>query len=332
MRRPRPVLTLLLLATLVAAAVVIRLAVGRGTAENPGLTWGFEHLDLRTVRVLSGAIVGVCLAVAGVFLQSLLRNPLASPDIVGLASGSGFGVMVAAFIGYKMGLGLAATEAVGLGTSGAALAGSFAALVCVWVLSRRKGLLDPIALVLVGVAVSIVASAGTKLVQGLLPDQGASVGRKLLGAIREETPERELWWTGAVALVGVAVGVACGRAMDAAALGDDEARSVGVPVRALRIVLFLGSGVLTAASVVLAGPVGFVGLVCPHVVRMLAGPGHRVLVVGGALAGVVLVIGCDVLVRMIDVGTGQLPIGVLTSLVGGPVLIGLLRRERRGLG
>lgn len=331
MPRPRPVPTLILLAALLAGVVALRLAVGRGTAEDPGITWGFEHLDLRAVRVFSGAIVGVCLAVAGVFLQSLLRNPLASPDIVGLASGSGFGVMVAAFVGFKMGHGLAAIESAGVSTSGAALAGSLIALALVWALSQRKGLLDPIALVLVGVAISIVASAGTKLVQQLLPDQGMNAGRYLMGIIREETPIRELWWTGAVAAAGLALGVVCGRAMDASALGDDEARSVGVPVRALRLALFLGSGVLTAASVVLAGPVGFVGLVCPHVVRMLAGPGHRVLVVGAALAGAVMVIGCDTLVRVIDVGTGQLPIGVLTSLIGGPVLIGLLRRERRGL-
>jgi iron complex transport system permease protein len=102
---------------------------------------------------------------------------------------------------------------------------------------------------------------------------------------------------------------------------------VGVGLSRLRTVLFLTSGVLTAGSVVLAGPIGFVGLICPHAVRLLAGPGHRVLVLGSALAGAALVVGCDALVRVVDLGTGQLPIGVLTSLLGGPVLIWLLRRE-----
>lgn len=274
--------------------------------------------------------MGVCLAVAGVFLQSMLRNPLASPDIVGLASGSGLGVMIAAFVGYKAGLGLAAVDAGGLGVSGAALLGAVAALGVVYVLSQRRGLIDPITLVLVGVAVSIVCGAGTMLVKQLLPDQGMSAGRYLMGVVRDDTPERLLWVGGVIAAVGVAVGVVCGRAMDASALGEDEARSVGVPVGALRVVMFLGAGVLTATAVVIAGPVGFVGLICPHVVRLAAGPGHRVLVVGSALAGVALVVGCDVLVRAVDVGTGQLPIGVLTSLVGAPVLIGMLRREQRG--
>lgn len=325
MRKSVAVLGVLML--LAAAAVVLRLAVGRG-AE--GVTWSLENLDLRGVRVGSGAIVGVCLAVAGVFLQSMLRNPLASPDIVGLASGSGLGVMIAAFVGYKAGLGLAAVDAGGLGVSGAALLGAVAALGVVYVLSQRRGLIDPITLVLVGVAVSIVCGAGTMLVKQLLPDQGMSAGRYLMGVVRDDTPERLLWVGGVIAAVGVAVGVVCGRAMDASALGEDEARSVGVPVGALRVVMFLGAGVLTATAVVIAGPVGFVGLICPHVVRLAAGPGHRVLVVGSALAGVALVVGCDVLVRAVDVGTGQLPIGVLTSLVGAPVLIGMLRREQRG--
>lgn len=238
------------------------------------------------------------------------------------------GVMIAALVGYKAGLGLAAVDAGGLGVSGAALLGAIAALAVVYVLSQRRGLIDPITLVLVGVAVSIVCGAGTMLVKQLLPDQGMSAGRYLMGVVRDDTPERLLWVGGVIAAVGVVVGVVCGRAMDASALGEDEARSVGVPVGALRVVMFLGAGVLTATAVVIAGPVGFVGLICPHVVRLGAGPGHRVLVVGAALAGVALVVGCDVLVRAVDVGTGQLPIGVLTSLVGAPVLIGMLRRER----
>ncbi|GJQ30840.1 MAG: ABC transporter permease [Phycisphaerae bacterium] len=318
----------MVLAALAATAILMRLAIGRGEG---GVTWGLENLDFRGVRVVSGAIVGVCLAVAGVFLQSMLRNPLASPDIIGLASGSGLGVMLAAWLGYRAGLGLAAIDAGGLGVSGAALVGSLLALGLVYALSQRRGLIDPITLVLVGVAVSIVCGAGTLLIKQLLPDQGMSAGRYLMGVVRDDTPVRTLWWAGAVALGGVVLGVACGRAMDANALGEDEARSVGVPVGLLRGVLFAAAGVLTAAAVVVAGPVGFVGLICPHVVRLGAGPGHRVLVIGAALAGVALVVGCDVLVRAVNVGTGQLPIGVLTSLIGAPVLIGMLRREQRGM-
>jgi len=327
-RRPAPIPTLLGLVLLLAGAIALRLGIGRDL--DGALTFGFEHLELRGARVGAGIIVGVCLAVSGVFLQSLLRNPLASPDILGLASGAGLGIMAAAYAGYLAGMGIAATAVAGFGSGTAAVVGSLGVLVTIYALSQRRGLIDPVSLVLVGVVASMMCSALTMLVRQLMPDQGMTVGRLLLGAVRDATIG-ELWVGAGVALAGVIAGVGCGRAMDAASLSEDEARSVGVNLSALRAVLFLGSGVLTAASVVLAGPVGFVGLICPHIVRMLAGPGHRVLVIGSALCGGALVVLCDAAVRMIDLGTGNLPIGVLTSLLGGPVMISLLRRERRGL-
>lgn len=324
MPRPRPMATVLLFVLLLAGAAVLRLAVGRDLSTG-GVTFAFEFLDQRVPRAIAAALVGASLALAGTYLQTLLRNPLASPDILGLASGSGLGVMLAAYLAYRAGLGLAAADSIGLGTGSAAIAGALAAMALVYWLSQRRGLLDPVSLVLVGVAVSIMASAGTMLVRHLLPDQGQAAGRLLLGSVRDAT-HAELWVVGGVTLVGLAVGLVLSRAMDAATLSEDEARSVGVPLGRVRAALFIASGVLTAGSVLLAGPVGFVGLICPHVVRMLAGPSHRTLVIGSALAGAAMVVGCDALVRAIDLGGGQLPIGVLTSLVGGPVLIVLLRR------
>ena len=125
------------------------------------------------------------------------------------------------------------------------------------------------------------------------------------------------------------IGLAAGNAMDAAALGEDEARSVGVPLGALRATLFITAGVLSAASVVLAGPIGFVGLICPHAVRLLAGQSHRTLVLGAAMAGAALVILADTASRAIDLGAGHPPISVLTSLIGGPVLVLVAERLER---
>jgi iron complex transport system permease protein len=319
----RAILVLSGLAAVLALAVIARLVVGR---DPPDPEAARAFLELRLARVVASVWVGASLAVAGVMLQALLRNPLASPDILGLASGSGLGVMLAAWIAFQATGTLAASERPGLGTGGAAVLGAVGALGVVYLLSQKKGVLDPITLILVGVAVSIMCSAGTMLVRHLLPDSGQSVARLLLGSVRD-CSRTELAVVGAATLAGTGLGVWYGRAMDAASLSDDEARSVGVGLSRLRTVLFLTSGVLTAGSVVLAGPIGFVGLICPHAVRLLAGPGHRVLVLGSALAGAALVVGCDALVRVVDLGTGQLPIGVLTSLLGGPVLIWLLRRE-----
>jgi iron complex transport system permease protein len=311
------------LVLLLAVAAALRLASGR-SADSPEVARAF--LELRLLRVIAGVLVGASLAVSGVMLQSLLRNHLASPDILGLASGAGLGIMIAAYVAFQGSGRLGAAEAPGVGSASAAVVGSLAALGAVWLLSQRRGLLDPITLVLVGVAVSVVCSAGTMLIRHLLPDAGQGAARLLMGAVRD-CSRTELWIVGAVTAAGVVLGMAAGPAMDAASLSDDESRSVGVPLGRLRSALFLASGVLTAGSVLLAGPIGFVGLICPHMVRLLAGPTHRWLVLGAALAGATLVVLCDALVRLIDLGTGQLPIGVLTSLIGAPVLIAMLRRR-----
>jgi iron complex transport system permease protein len=275
-----------------------------------------------------GLIVGSALAVAGVMLQSLLRNPLASPDLLGLASGAGLGVMLVTYIAFKAGLGISGSSSgVGWTTSSAALVGSMAALALVFLLSQRRGLLDPVTLVLVGVVVSIMCSAGTLLIKSLLPDQGVAAARLLMGDLSDDAPHPRVYMVGIVTLAGTIIGWLAARAMDAAALGEDEARSIGVPLGLLRIVLFITAGVLCAGSVVLAGPIGFVGLICPHAVRLLAGPTHRTLVIGSALAGGTLVILADSIARLMDFGAGHPPISVLTSLVGGPVLVLLLRRR-----
>lgn len=322
---PRARYTLLGLLLIFALAAALRLWVGGGELSAP-------ILELRASRLATGAIVGAALAVAGVFLQALLRNPLASPDLLGLASGSGFAVMVAVKLGL---VSTGAIAASGLGAFSATLAavvGAVGALALTYLLSQRRGLLDPILLVLTGVVVSIVCSAGTMLMRHLLPFQETDVADRMLrGALREDVSAAEFAIIGGLTLVGLIIGIAAGRAMDAAALSEDEAVSVGVPLAALRRTLFIFSGVLTAGSVVLAGPIGFVGLICPHLVRLLAGPGHRALVIGSALAGAALVVFADVIVRAVDLPSGRLPISVLTAIIGGPAFVLLLRKQSRGL-
>jgi iron complex transport system permease protein len=306
---------------LVGAVVLRLMADGQGHFSWPD---DRAFAAIRQERVLIGVIVGAALAVSGVLLQCLLRNPLASPDLLGLASGAGLGVTLAAYAAYRAG-GYIAPPAANVP---AALIASLAALGLVYLLSQRRGLIDPISLILIGVIVAIICSAVTVFVQQLLPDKGLSVSRWLLGALRDDAAWTELVAVGAATLCAVLVAVRLGPAMDAASLGDDEARSLGVPLGALRAFLFVASGILTAGAVVLAGPIGFVGLVCPHLIRLGAGPAHRTLVVGSALAGAALVVGADALVRSIDLGTGRLPIGVLTSILGGPLFIVMLRRQR----
>ncbi len=217
--------------------------------------------------------------------------------------------------------------------AGPALLGSIAALSLVYALSQRRGLVDPPTLVLIGVIVSIMCGAATMLVQHLMPDRGIGATRLLMGAISDEISWPQLAAVGGLALTGLLAGLWAGPAMDAAAMGDDEAISVGVPLPRLRLALFVLSGAMTAGAVVIAGPIGFVGLICPHLARLLTGrrsaaAGHRVLVLASAILGATLIVGADALVKSLDLASGRLPIGVLTALLGGPAFILLLRRTR----
>jgi len=335
--RTRQIISLAAVGAGLALAVVWRLGVGGEGFALPetGTVW-----ELRGVRAAAAAVVGAALAVGGVMLQSLLRNPLASPDLIGASSGAGLAVAVAAYVQHLVArgdAGLAGELGGAIGTGAfaslglAALVGSLGALALVYALSQRRGVVDPVTMILVGVIVSVIAGAATVFVQSLMPPQDALVVQRwMLGRVSDD-----IGWT-AVAIGGVLVGaitfvgVTLGRSMDASALSDDEARSVGVSLGALRVTLFVASGVLTAAAVVLAGPIGFVGLVCPHVVRLGAGPSHRVVTIGSVLAGAALLVAADAGVKSFSVQTGRVPIGVLTALIGGPVFLWLLLREMRG--
>lgn len=310
-------------AGLLALAVLLRLLVA-----SDGLHWPSDEavLRLRLDRAVSGIVVGGGVALAGVLLQALLRNPLASPDILGLASGAQLGVMTSIYLGFLAGQGAVPL----LGRVGPALAGSLAGLGLVYALSRRRGVVDPLAMILVGVIVAILAGAGSQMLQHLMPDRGFEASRWLLGSLPDDLSPTLLGMSGAVVAASLAIGIVLGPQMDAASLSDDEALSVGVNIKRLRPTLFVLSGVLAAATVVIAGPIGFVGLVCPHVMRLLAGPSHRPLVIGSTLLGGALVVFADVLVRAIPTPTGRLPLGVLTTLIGGPVFVVLLRREMSG--
>lgn len=297
----------------------VRLLLGNG-----GLAWPAdpEVLGLRWHRVALALVCGGGLAVAGVLLQTFLRNPLASPDLTGVASGAGLGVLVAAFVAFKFEQPLSP-----LLFGPAALLGAIATLGLVGSLARRGGRSDPVAMVLIGVSIGIVATSAGMVIQHLMPpDPARPAIRWMIGSLDEQMPG----WVVMIAAVTVAgaslIAVFLGPSLDAASMSDEEASSVGVRVRALRLWMFVLAGVLTSVAVVLGGPIGFVGLVCPHLVRSAIGPGHRSLVVGSLLAGGIMLVGSDIVVRCVSFEYGRLPVGVVTALVGAPVLIAMLRR------
>lgn len=315
--RAGAILTTLVIALVGAAC--LRLLMGSG-----GLGWPADSdvLGLRWHRVALASVCGGGLAVAGVLLQTFLRNPLASPDLTGVASGAGLGVLLAAFVAFKAGQTLSP-----LLFGPAAFLGAIAALGLVGLLARRGGRSDPVAMILIGVSIGIVATSAGMVIQHLMPpDPARPAIRWMIGSLDEQTPG----WIVAVAaaIVGVATLIAFrfGPSLDAASMSDEEASSVGVRVRSLRIWMFVLAGLLTSVAVVLGGPIGFVGLVCPHLVRSAIGPAHRTLVVGALLAGALMLVGSDIVVRCISFEYGRLPVGVVTALVGAPILVVMLRR------
>jgi iron complex transport system permease protein len=314
---------------LAAVAAGLRILIGRSW-DSQGWRIEFawpaaEVAGFRLGAVAVASTVGAALGISGLLLQTLLRNPLASPFVLGISSGATLGLAAAMLAAASLGVGVWS----GLGSVVPAFVGALATLAVVAVAGRRREGLDPLTLVLAGVVISSLCGALLMLVNHLLPPGTRDdLVAWTMGRIDEQPDPLLLGGTAAAVVAALALGVAGADRLDVALLGEDEARSIGVPLGALRWAMLLGAGLLAACAVAIAGPIAFVGLVAPHLGRILAGAGHRHLVPASALAGAGLLLVADLARQPIDLGAGRLPIGVLTAIVGGPVFLVLLRRGR----
>ncbi|MCJ7544428.1 MAG: iron ABC transporter permease [Phycisphaerae bacterium] len=274
----------------------------------------------------AAATAGGALAAAGLALQALLRNPLADPYILGVCTGAGVGVLVGGVLSASLGL------AGWVSTPILALAGAAATCLAVYGIAQRHGHLDPFVLLLSGVIVNVFNGA---LMLAILlvanPNEIIHFVGWGMGQIRDTTDSGVLAVCAVATVAGAAVLGVRGAAFNALGLGDDVAASIGVHVKRLRAETFAIAALITAAAVALAGPVGFVGLIVPHVCRLLLGPDHRRLAVWCGGVGAVFLMLADTLCRTVGewVGVGAVPVGVITALVGGPFFIVLLRRRSR---
>jgi len=309
-----------LIIAVAALAIVLRLMLGaRGWAWPTA-----DIVDLRLGALASATVAGASLGLSGVLLQALLRNPLASPFVLGLSSGAGLAVSVGALAASW-----GAAWVMADGGMVAATVGSALALIVVVAAGRRHGAIDPVTLLLAGVVVASVAGALTILVQYLMPP--SSRGDLMAWAMGRipELPERVPLVVGAALLAAVSWwSVVRARWLDAACTADDEAMSLGVDLPALRWRLVVLSGALAGSSVVLCGPIAFVGFVAPHVARLMLGAGHRGLVVASPVLGAALLIAADALRLAVPMpGAGKLPVAVVTAILGGPIFLWVLRRQ-----
>jgi len=235
------------------------------------------------------------------------------------------GVMAAMFAVHQLGLTGWIADAYTL----PAIIGGLATLAVVYGLGQRRGLLDPVSLVLVGVIVSSICGAGIMFFQhAVTTGLRSEFTLWLMGHIPQTVSPWTLGFTVGLTLLAAAWACRMGGAMDVGTFGDDEARSVGLRLGRVRFLMFALAGTLAATTVAVAGPIGFVGLVCPHAARLVLGPRHGALVVGAALAGIIMVVGADVARQGIHLGTGRMPIGIFTAFIGGPAFIALLLTGR----
>lgn len=276
-----------------------------------GIVW-----ELRLPRVLTAAAVGAGLALVGAIMQALTRNQLADPYLLGISSGASLGAVTVLLLGLAVVLPLAA------------FVGALLALGATLALAGSFGRITPTRTVLAGVAVSSLATALTSFVifWAATGDAYREVLSWLLGSLAGARWDAVLIAGGALVVVGIPL-VLTGRLLDAFALGDTTAASLGIPVQGVRWTLLGAGALLTGALVSVSGSIGFVGLVLPHAVRLLVGPGHRALLPLSALVGGVFLVWADTLARTVF-EPRELPVGIVTAIVGAPVFAALLVRRR----
>lgn len=339
----RPVwLTRLILIALVVAVVVsavFSVAIGSVTippstvgsvigdrtgvipVAEPGWTASQENIVwvLRLPRVLAGIAIGAALSVAGAAIQGLVRNPLADPYLLGISSGASAGA--AGYILFGFGAGVGATA-----LAGSAFIGAVVAISLVFLVSRAGGRLIPARLIFAGIAVGFALTALTNLMVFLSSsrDGARAVLFWTLGSLNQSRWDSlALLWV--ITIGCIVVLWVWSRRFDAISLGDDTARTLGTHPTRFRTISVAVVAIMVAVSVSVSGAIGFVGLVIPHICRMLVGSSHRILIPTCALFGALVLIWADTLARSI-VAPAELPLGILTALLGTPLLIILIHR------
>jgi iron complex transport system permease protein len=273
-------------------------------------------LELRLPRVLSALAVGGMLALAGTQLQVLLGNPLADPYILGISGGSA----VMALLAIMVGLG-------GMAVGSSAFAGALLSMVLVFGLAHGKGNWSPTRLLLTGV---VIAAGWGALISFLLSVAPQQYLRSMLFWLMGDLQHAATPWAGLLVLaLGLMLSMPLARSLNLLARGEMQAASLGVDVKRLRLQLYLLASLLTATAVTIGGSIGFVGLIIPHLMRLLVGSDHRLLLPAASLAGATLLVLADTLARTM-LAPQQLPVGVLTALLGVPVFLFLLQRNASG--
>jgi heme transport system permease protein len=325
---------IILLALMMGPVPISPVSVLRAFLEESGL-WatgsrsqdGLILYSIRLPRVLLAGLVGVCLAVCGTAMQGLFRNPLADPSLIGVSSGASAGASLMIVMGggaLLQGGQFAGLSVVALGAFG----GGFLAVILVYRLATSASGTSVATMLLAGIAISALAGALNSLLAFVADDEMLRrISLWQMGSLDAANWPRV--WIAGVAVVIVMLILPCqGAALNAFLLGESEARHLGIEVDVVKRRLILMTALAIGISVAVAGTISFVGLIVPHILRMLIGPDHRYLIPASALAGAILLIMADALARVV-VAPAELPAGILTALLGTPFFLSLLLQRRR---
>lgn len=329
-----PVLVLIFIAVLIAALAIGSVSVpfkevASIILNNVGLTGDSSAFTdsqesivfyVRLPRVLQAALVGAALAVCGTVMQGIFRNPMADPGILGVSSGAGLGAVI------SIASGLQATSI--YFTPAFASIGALGAAFLIFALSSRRGKIPVINMILSGMAVSMFLSAITTFILSFV--SGDQVKQYMFWTVGSFNSSR--WENIRLIAVPILVCMAClrilARDLNIMMLGEEEAQSVGVNTSGTRILLLIFASIATAAAVSVSGTISFVGLIVPHILRILTGPDHRVLIPVSALGGAIFLVLCDMISR-VAVIPEEINVGIVTSILGAPYFLYLLNSAKK---
>jgi iron complex transport system permease protein len=328
--RPRGTIWALALLALLLLSAFLSLGLGSanvGLGDALRALWDASHpaatvvLQIRLPRTLLAVLIGGLLAIAGVVMQAFFRNPMAEPYLVGVSSGAALGAVLAILLGWEVHAGWFSTVPL------CAFLGALAVTALIYSINRRRGGLQTGGLLLSGIA---VASAISAIVALLMITSERSIQQVLFWLLGSLSSARwnHLEMIAPYAVLGIALSVVLARDLDLLLWGDVTGAALGVHVQRSRTLLLGAATVMAAAAVAVAGIVGFVGLMVPHLARALVGSGHRRLIPAAALLGGILLVWADVLARTIAAPT-ELPLGAITAIVGAPFLVYLCTRGGR---
>ena len=328
---PRLVATCVASATVLAGCLVLGAAFGGepltlAEAFTDGTPASTILFSLRIPRVALAALVGAALAASGSTLQALMRNPLADPFVLGVSGGAALGATIALALGVSSIAALPGLSAVSI----LALLGALGATVLVMAVGRIAGRGSPHTTLLAGVIFNAFALAAIIFIKALVaPDKVGEVLFWLAGTLGYEKPAT-LWATGAVQVLAIGLMWTLAGKLNLLTLGDEDAASLGVDVARTRTLLLLVASLSVSAAVALSGLVGFVGLLVPHLARLVLGPDQRLLLPASALLGAAFLVLADLGARVLfRVFHTEPPVGVITALLGGPAFLALLLRRGR---